>query len=221
MAVITIRHEFATGGRELGQMVAAQLGYRYVDKNLFQKIADNLSVSNNSLESFEKSRHLYVTNLFLGLISKNYIKRISGHDRSVVCDVEYQSALKALITKFAANDNVVTLGRAACYFLKNDDRCYRFRVFAPMEWRERYAVEKLKISANKVKKVIAEKDESQRWFFKMIYGNNYKDSYLYHVNLNMGLNSFERAVQILLATADLERASLSDKHGETKVVLWG
>lgn len=218
MTVITIRHEFATGGRELGQMVAARLGYQYVDKNLFQKIADNLSVSNNSLESFEKSRHLYVTNLFFNLISKNYIKRISGHDRSVVCDAEYQSSLKSLITKFAAKDNVVILGRAACYFLKNADHCYRFRVFAPMEWRERYAVEKLKIPANKVKKVIAEKDESQRWFLKMIYGNDYKDRYLYHVNLNMGLDSFERAVHVLLATADLERSYLSGTYGEAKAV---
>jgi hypothetical protein len=62
MTVITIRHEFATGGRELGEMVAALFGYRYVDKTLFQKISDNLSVSGNSLESFEKSRHLYINN---------------------------------------------------------------------------------------------------------------------------------------------------------------
>jgi cytidylate kinase len=214
MAVITIRHEFATGGRELGQMVAARLGYQYVDKNLFQKIADNLSVSNSTLKSFENSRHMYITNLFLGLVSKNYIKRISGHDRSVVCDNEYQNSLKALITKFATKDNVVILGRAACYFLKNADRCYRFRVFAPMEWRERYAVEKLKIPANKVKKVIAEKDESQRWFFKMIYGNDYNDRYLYHVNLNMGLDSLERSANILFATAGLEHSSLPGSYGE-------
>ena len=212
MAVITIRHEFATGGRELSHMVAAQLGYRHVDKTLFQKIADNLSVSENTLVAFEKSRHLYITNLFLDVISKSYIKRISGHDRSVVCDVEYQSALKSLITKTAANDNVVILGRAACYFLKNVDQCYRFRVFAPMEWRERYAVEKLKIPINKVKKIIAEKDESQRWFFKMIYGNDYNDRYLYHVNLNMGLDSFPRAVQILLTTAGLDRSNFIGKH---------
>ncbi len=218
MTVITIRHEFATGGRELGKMVATQLGYRYADKTFFQKIADNLSVSGNTLESFEKSRHLYITNLLLGLISKNYIKRISGHDRSVVCDVEYQSALKTLITKYVANDNVVILGRAACYFLKNAEHCYRFRVFAPMEWREKYAVEKLKIPANKVKKVIVEKDESQRWFLKMICGNDYNDRYLYHVNLNMGFDSFERATQVLLATAGLECSNLTAKHSWAKAV---
>jgi len=203
VAVITIRHEFATGGRELGQMIAARLGYQYVDKNLFQKISDNLSVSNSTLKSFEKSRHMYITNLFLGLVSKNYIKRISGHDRSVVCDNEYQNSLRSLITRFAENDNAVILGRAACYFLRNHDHCYRFRVIAPMEWREKYAVDKLKVPASKVRSVIAEKDESQRWFFKMIYGSNYDDKYLYHINLNLGVDSFERAAQVVLATAGL------------------
>lgn len=38
MAVITIRHEFATGGRELGRHIADKIGYLFVDKYLFQKI---------------------------------------------------------------------------------------------------------------------------------------------------------------------------------------
>jgi cytidylate kinase len=156
--------------------------------------------------------------LFFNLISKNYIKRIAGHDRSVVCDVEYQNSLKSLITNFATKDNVVILGRAACYFLKNTDHCYRFRVFAPMEWRERYAVEKLKIPASKVRNVISEKDESQRWFFKMIYGSNYNDKYLYHINLNMGLDSFERAAQVVLAAAGLEPSNLASTYGEANVI---
>lgn len=87
MAVINIRHEYATGGRELGKLIANLAGYRFVDKYLFQKIMDNLFVSGGTLESFEKSRHYYITNLFLRLISKKYIKRIVGHDRSVVCEV--------------------------------------------------------------------------------------------------------------------------------------
>ena len=57
MAIITLRHEFATGGRELGQYIADRIGYRFVEKYLFQKIADSLSVSGGALESFEKSRH--------------------------------------------------------------------------------------------------------------------------------------------------------------------
>jgi len=212
MAVITIRHAFATGGRELGRHIADRIGYRFVDKYLLQKIAKDLSVSGGALESFEKSRHFYITNLFLRLISKNYIDRIVGHDRSVLCEIEYQNALKKLITEVAAKDNVVILGRAACYFLQDLPDCFRIRICAPMAWRERYAVEKLKIPADKVKKIIAERDTSQRWFFKTIGGEDYNERYLYHVTLNMDLDSFERAAQIVLATAGLLCANSPGKR---------
>lgn len=214
MAVITIRHEFATGGRELGQYIADSIGYRFVDKYLFQKIADNLSVSGSALESFEKSRHYYVTNLFLRLINKDYINRIVGHDRSVLCEIEYQNALGKLIKEIALEDKVVILGRAACYFLKNMQDCYHIRIRASMEWRERYAVEKLKIPADMVKKAIAERDKSQRWFFKTICGEDYNERYLYHVTLNMDLDSFEKAAQIVLATVGL---LCSDSPGRRSV----
>jgi len=209
MAVITIRHEFATGGRELGRRITDKVNYRFVDKCLFQKIADNLSVSNGALESFEKSRHYYITNLFLRLIPRAYISRIVGHDKSVLCEVEYQNALKQLIREVADRDNVLILGRAACYFLKDRPDCYRVRISAPMEWRERYAVEKLKIPANKVKKTIAERDANQNWFNKAIYKDDYNERFLYHVTINMENDIFDRAAQIVCAAAGLLHHDLS------------
>jgi hypothetical protein len=41
MAVITISRDFASGGRKLGRMIAKRLDYQYVDKYLFQKIAED------------------------------------------------------------------------------------------------------------------------------------------------------------------------------------
>jgi len=216
MAVINIRHEYATGGRELAQLIANRVDYQFVDKYLFQKIMDNLSVSGDTLESFEKSRHYYITNLFLRLISKNYIKRIVGHDRSVVCEAEYRDVLKNVITEIAVKDNVVILGRASCYFLKDMENCYNIRIIAPMEWRERYAVDKLKIPLDNVKKVIEERDENQRWFYKTICGEDFNERYLYHVILNMGLDSFERATQIVLAAVGLSGSKSPDSIGVTK-----
>ena len=84
----------------------------------------------------------------------------------MLCEIEYQNALKKLIAEVAAKDNVVMLGRAACYFLQDLQDCFCIRICAQMEWRERYAVDKLKIPADKVKKVIAERDTSQRCFLK-------------------------------------------------------
>ena len=203
MAVIAIRHEFATGGRVLGQLIAEKTGYQFVDKYVFQRIAETLSVSEDALESFEKSRHYYFTNLFTKLISENYLERIVGHDRTVVSEKEYQESLQNLIQEIALKDNVVIVGRASCYFLKDFDDCYRVRVIAPMEWRSKYTVEKLGIPAKKVKNIIAERDKIQKWFLRMLCGSEVDDRHLFHISLNMEIDSFNRAADAIMAVAGI------------------
>ena len=119
MAVITISRDFASGGRQLGRLLAKKLDYQHVDKSLFQKIAEDLNVSEKTLESFEKSREYRMSNVFSRIFSKSYIERIVGYDKSVVEEHEYQTSLKNLILGVAQEDNVVIIGRAAYFFLKD------------------------------------------------------------------------------------------------------
>jgi len=69
MAVIVVSRSFASGGRELGRLLARELGYHYVDKSLFQKIAEGLQVSEGTLESFEQS-HEYRIQSFRELVQQ-------------------------------------------------------------------------------------------------------------------------------------------------------
>ena len=91
MAVITISRDLASGGRKLGRLLSKKLKYEFVQKSLFQKIAEDLDVSERTLESFEKSREYRISNIFSSVFSKNYIQRIVGHDRTVVEEQEYQN----------------------------------------------------------------------------------------------------------------------------------
>ena len=89
MATITIGREMATGGRELGRLLARRLDYQYIDQSLFQDIAEDLNVSERTLVSFEEKR------------------RYEGYDKSVVCQVEYKKSLGFLLLGTAREDNVV------------------------------------------------------------------------------------------------------------------
>ena len=154
MAIITISRDYASGGRKLGRLLAKRLGYHYVDKSLFQKIAEDLNVSERTLESFEKSREYRISNTFSKLFSQSYIQRIVGFDKSVVEEQAYQTSLKNLILKTAEEDDVVIIGRAAYFFLKDMKNCYHFQLVAPMDWRRKCAVEKLKLSADRAQEIL-------------------------------------------------------------------
>jgi cytidylate kinase len=199
MAVISVYKSFASGGRELGRILAKNLGYQYVDKSLFQEIAEALHVSEGTLESFEQSRQYRISNVFSNLFSKGYIQRIVGYDKSIVEEQEYQNSLKNLVLTVAEEDNAVIIGRASHYFLRDRKNCFRFRLVAPMEFRLRYAVEKLGISPAQAQGVIERRDRNHEWFQRSVCGDNYDSPLLFHLTLNTGLISIEKTADIILS----------------------
>ena len=202
MAVIVVSRSFASGGRELGRMLARRLGYHYVDKSLFQKIAQDLHVSEGTLESFEQSREYRISNLFANLFSKSYIQRIVGYDKTVVEESEYQERLQSLIFGVAKEDGAVIIGRAAHYFLRDMKNCYRFRLIAPMEYRKKYLVEKLGATPSQAQRVLERKDRNQAWFHRSVCGEEHDNPFLFHLTVNMGEVSFDKAVEIVLSVVN-------------------
>ena len=202
MAVIAVYKNFASGGREIGRLLARELGYHYVDKALFQKIAEGLHVSEGTLESFEQSREYRISNLFTNLFSKRYIQRIVGYDKTVVEENEYQDRLQSLILGVAKEDGAVIIGRAAHYFLRDMKNCYRFRLIAPMEHRQKYAVEKLGVAPSQAQRVLERRDRKQAWFHRSVCGEDYASPLLFHVTVNTGVISLEKAVEIVLSVVN-------------------
>ena len=199
MAIISVYKSFATGGREVGRVLAKNLGYQYVDKSLFQEIAEALHVSEGTLESFEQSRQYRISNIFSNLFNRSYIQRIVGYDKSVVEEKEYQNSLKKLVLTVAEEDNAVIIGRASHYFLRDKKNCFRFRLVAPMEFRLRYAVEKHGIAPSQAQSVIEGRDRNHEWFHRSVCGDNYDSPLLFHLTVNTGLISIDKTADIILS----------------------
>ncbi|HSQ84805.1 MAG TPA: cytidylate kinase-like family protein [Desulfobacterales bacterium] len=203
MAVFTIARDMATGGRKLGRLLAKRLNYQYVDKSLFQKIAEDLDVSERTLESFEKSREYQISNTFAKAFSTSYIERIVGYDKSVVEEEEYQKSLRNLILETAREDNVVIIGRAAYFFLKDMKNCYHIRLVAPIEWRKKYALENYKIRPDRVRGFIEKRDRNLHWFRRSICGAGFDDPLWFQMILNMSRTSSEKAVELIMSVAGI------------------
>lgn len=198
MAVLTISRNFASGGRRLGRHLARRLGYDYVDKSYFQKIAEDLHVSQRTLESFDKGRQYRITNIFSRLFSKSYIERIVGYDKTVVEEHEYQKALRGLVREVASQDNIVIIGRAAYFFLKDLPNCYNFRLVAPPAWRKRYAIQRHNVPESYAERTLEERDRNRSWFLQSICGEGFDEPLHFHLTVNMSLIAFEQVVELLL-----------------------
>ena len=144
-----------------------------------------------------------MSNTFAKAFSTPYIERIVGYDKSVVYEEEYQKSLETLLLGTAREDNVVIIGRAAYFFLKDMKNCYHIRLVAPMDWRKKYALENYKIRPDRVQKFIEKRDRNLHWFRRSICGVGFDNSLLFHLTLNMSRTPIEKAVELIMSAANL------------------
>ncbi|MBW1748634.1 MAG: cytidylate kinase-like family protein, partial [Deltaproteobacteria bacterium] len=135
--------------------------------------------------------------------STSYIERIVGYDKSVVEEEEYQKSLGKLILETARENNVVIIGRAAYFFLKDMKNCYHIRLVAPMDWRKKYALENYKIRPDRVQKFIEKRDRNLRWFRRSICGAGFDDSLSFHLTLNMSRTPIGKVVELIMSATNL------------------
>jgi cytidylate kinase len=185
MAVITISRETATGGRELGRILAKRLDYQYIDKSLFQDIAEDLNISEKTLMSFEERR------------------RYEGYDKSAIAEEEYKKSLESLLLAKAREDNVVIIGRAAYFFLKDMKNCCHIRLVAPMDWKKQYAMKTYNISPDRIQEFIKKGDDTRKWFRRSICGMGFDDAHWFHLTLNMSRISIEQAAELIMSASNL------------------
>jgi cytidylate kinase len=136
------------------------------------------------------------------LFSKRYIQRIVGYDKTVVEENEYQDRLRSLILGVAKEDGAVIIGRAAHYFLRDMKNCYRFRLIAPTECRKKYAVGKLGVIPSQAQRVLERRDRNHAWFHRSVCGEDYDSPLLFHLTVNTGMISLEKAVRLMLSVVN-------------------
>ena len=81
MSVITISRQFGAGGKTLGEMIAKQLGYTFVDDEIIQLVARKAKVSTNWVESIEKEAGGKLLKFMSGLVRKSFVDRILSDER--------------------------------------------------------------------------------------------------------------------------------------------
>lgn len=201
MAVITISRQFGAGGRTLGEMIAKDLGYLFLDDLIIQELAEKARVSIDSVKSMERTAGSTFSKLISRMFSQNYMERIIGADKGYIDEHIYVELLHEVIMEFAKQDNVVLLGRGGQYILQNFDGAYHILLVADWENRIKFMQRFYKASDAKAKKAVKQGETRRSGLYKKFGKEDYDQPYLYHLVLNMSRLSLEQAskeVRILI-----------------------
>ncbi len=197
--IITISREFGSGGREIGEKLAMELGIPYYDKAIIDKTAKETGFC---AEFIEKEEQKVTSSLLFNLATNTYTfgNMMSTYGQSL-SDQVFQAESK-VIRDLASEGSCVIVGRCADYILKNQFPCFNIFICADFEKRCERAVEKYGVNKDNVNDIVKKTDKA-RIRHNQFYGSqDWGDARNYDVTINSGTVGIDNAVQMLKAVIE-------------------
>lgn len=182
--VITIARGFGSGGKEIGEKLAKELGIPCYDRQILTMASDKNSVDESLfVETNEKLRGKYIAN-FLRRIPVTGI--VEAHDKNFVSDVNIFNLQAEIITSLAASESCIIIGKCADHILRNYKNVISIYIEAPREACVKSIREKMHVSQDRANQLIHSTDKYRAKYYSYYTGG--KD-WTNPINYDLVLNS--------------------------------
>ena len=173
--IYTIGREFGSGGREVGEKLAAMLGIKLYDKELLQQAAKDSGFCEEIFENHDEKP----TNSFLySLVMDTY--SVSGYSAAPFLDMPLNHkvflAQFETIKKIAEKESCVIVGRCADYALSDNPDCINIFIHADLDVRIKNVSRNLNITENKARDIINKTDKQRASYYNYYTSKKWGDS---------------------------------------------
>ncbi|MBN2125154.1 MAG: cytidylate kinase-like family protein [Deltaproteobacteria bacterium] len=200
MAVITISRQFGAGGITLGERLAKNLGYRFVNDELIKQVAENVGVSSDQVRSFEERGTSKLMKLLDRIVSPDFLERHVSNKHGYLDEKRYVDEVRVAIIRLYEKGNAVIIGRGGNYALQGYVGTIHVLLVADMEQRIRFLMNKYKLNEGQADRAIKRADMIRQRFLDCFSPQeNHDDPRLYTMVLNMNYVTMEKAVELVTA----------------------
>ncbi len=183
MSVITVSRGSFSGGKAIAEGAAEQLGYRCIDRDaVVERAAAGGAPASELIEALEKP--------------PAFLERFT-HKRYL-----YLTLFQAALAEEVRLGRVVYHGHAGHLLLKGASPVFRARIIAPLEFRIRMCVERMKMTRDQSVNYIRDVDQGRRKWTQYLYGVDWADPALYDLVLNLETLSIPEAIDIVVAIVE-------------------
>ena len=194
-SIITISREFGSGGREIGKMLAEQLGIEFYDKELLELASKHSGITQ---ELFVKHDENYTNSFLYSLVMGNYPVTSDGRiNPELPLNQKIFLAQFETIRSLAEKGPCVIVGRCADYVLRNRDNVINFFITGSMPQKRRRILERYDIEKNKVEDFIRKTDKRRANYYNYYTDMKWGEAKNYDLCLNSSKTGIEGAVEIM------------------------
>ncbi|MCR5250544.1 MAG: cytidylate kinase-like family protein [Lachnospiraceae bacterium] len=128
--VITIARGFGSGGKEIGVILAEELGIPCYEKEILNMASDKSGISKALFEETDEKLKSSFLRKMLGSVPRNY--KVEASDRKFTHDNNLFHIQSEVIEELAKTESCIIIGKCADYVLKDKKSVIRVYIDAPM-----------------------------------------------------------------------------------------
>jgi cytidylate kinase len=200
--LITITRQYASGGSDIAQGVAAALKWTLIDNEFVDSVARRAGLpaaevaqreerAPGLLERLARTLAIASPELFTG-------PAVSDAERD---EATIHRLTERIIHEAAALGRVVLVGRGAQAILAQRPDALHVYVVGSKPWRVRFAVERLGIDPARAEKLVDETDRARDQYVRTYYGRARQDAANYDLVVNAERLGVEGAAALVVAEA--------------------
>lgn len=161
--IVTIGREYGSGGKEIGEKLAAKLGFNFYNKNLITETAKKTGIDEKLFEDVdERQKESFWYTLAMGMLSSsdslNSLTEIPTNEKLILEQFK-------TIEQIAETENCVIVGRCSNHILKNRKNVINIFVYAPLENKIERISRLYNLDEKETKKQIAKVEKERRTYY--------------------------------------------------------
>jgi cytidylate kinase len=192
--VITIGRQLGSGGRIIGEKLAAQLGISFYDKELIQIAAQESGLGKEYFEKADEKKSYSIFGGLFGLRGTIAEEPFSTYYLNNETLFKIQSDV---IRRLAEKGSCLFVGRCADYVLADNPRCLNLFIFADIKDRIKRIAELQKITAEKAGDCIEKADKKRAGYYNYFSNKVWGVAESYHFCINSSVLGIDETVNLL------------------------
>ena len=205
--IITIEREYGSGGGEIAQLVAQQMGWKLWDQLLTEEIAKLANCPKAVVEGREERNDPLYYRLFKSFLRGSYEGSLNAHKLNVVDSESILKITRRVVEQVSKEGNSVLVGRGSQHFLRDREDTLRVFLYAPREDKVRRLIDRGK-SQVEAEQLVDTVDRERKDFIQKYFGVEWPDRGVYHAMINTTIGN--RAVaNMILDSVKIVNASLA------------
>ncbi len=194
--VITIGRQFGSGGREIGEKVAAHFGIKCYDKELLSRAAKESGFCEEMIQNHdERPTNSFLYNLVMDTYSFGY-----NSSSFVDMPISHKVFLAQFdtIKKIANEGPCIIVGRCADYALADYEDSLHLFIYGDMESKIKRIAEKYQLTEEKAKDMILKKDKQRQSYYNYYSSKKWDHVDSYDLCVNSSILGIDGTVNLII-----------------------